>query len=648
MATTGIAAACRLLAGLCILVTALPLVPARAWWVRAWDFPRQQITALGSLAAIGLLILGPTPRGWDAALLLGLATALAWQLAMILPYTRLWRRQGLPAKGGNGDRRVRLLVVNVLQTNREVDGLGASMAEADPDLVLALETDQWWVERLAELLPGHGHRLLHPLDNTYGLALFSRLELVAPEIRFLLKDGIPSARTGVRLRSGEEIVLIGVHPEPPSPTEADSSLPRDAELVLLGREIAREPTARDRRRRPQRRRLVAHQPAVPPAQRHDRPARRPRLLQQLPRAPSLAALAARPCVLQRRLPAARAAPPAGVRLGPFPDPDRARVPPARRGSTTARRARPRGPSGGPGDGGGSQDGGGGLAMTGSFAPRSRRAILQAMGATAMASALADDEATARSARAIVMLHGAFSGAWSFDVFRAVLEEQGWDCHAPDLIYHGADKAQGDRLAGVSLTRYTRQMQRFLARFPAPPVLLGHSMGCVIAQQLAAQGLARALILVGPAGRHGILPSADFEQQGSQGLMTLGPFWQTAVHANFEVALATSLNRIPPAQQRAVFDQFGPESGQALFELFFWMLDTGRATAVDTEAIRCPVLCVRGGDDRVVSRGTARATAAAYRGAALWEPRDHGHMLLVEPGAATIARRIARWAGRLPG
>jgi endonuclease/exonuclease/phosphatase (EEP) superfamily protein YafD len=48
-------------------------------------------------------------------------------------------------------------------------------------------------------------------------------------------------KTRVRLRSGEDVVLIGVHPEPPSPTEADSSLPRDAELVLVGREIAKEP-----------------------------------------------------------------------------------------------------------------------------------------------------------------------------------------------------------------------------------------------------------------------------------------------------------------------------------------------------------------------------------------------------------------------
>ena len=286
--------------------------------------------------------------------------------------------------------------------------------------------------------------------------------------------------------------------------------------------------------------------------------------------------------------------------------------------------------------------------------RRRRAILRGMGGLALTTAMrgpapaGTPEAGAPPKPSIVMLHGAFSGAWSFDLFRTVFEEQGWDCHTPDLIYHGADKGQGAKLAGVSLTRYTRELRRFLATVPSPPVLLGHSMGCVIAQQLAAQGLARALILVGPAGRHGILPSTDFERDGAQGLMTLGPFWQTAVHANFEVAAATSLNRIPKAQQRAVFDRFGPESGQALFELFFWMLDDGRATAVDTGAIHCPVLLVRGADDRVVSRGTARASAAAYKGALLWELPDHGHMLLVEPGAAMTGRRLARWAARLPG
>jgi endonuclease/exonuclease/phosphatase (EEP) superfamily protein YafD len=241
IAATVAAALCSLLAAVCILVTVLPLSPSRAWWVRAWDFPRQQIVALGAVAGGGLLLARGVAFGWEAALLVALATALGYQLAMILPYTRLWPRQGLTADGAADDARsLRLVVVNVLMTNREVDGLGASLEEADPDVVLALEPDAWWAARLGEMLPRHAHRVLHPLDNTYGLALFSRLELLHPEVRFLLKDGIPSVKTRVRLRSGEDVVLIGVHPEPPSPTEADSSLPRDAELVLIGREIVKE------------------------------------------------------------------------------------------------------------------------------------------------------------------------------------------------------------------------------------------------------------------------------------------------------------------------------------------------------------------------------------------------------------------------
>ena len=234
-------AACRLLAGACVLATLLPLTRSRLWWVRAVDFPRQQIAVLGGIAALGLLALRPWRHGWDIALLAALAAAIAWQLFMILPYTRLWRRQGVAGSGdGDAARSIRLVVVNVLMTNREVDGLARSLAETGPDIVLALETDHWWVERLACLLPEHPHRLLHPLDNTYGMALFSRLDLVEPELRFLLDEEIPSMRARVRLRSGEEIVLIGVHPEPPAPSEAETSLPRDAELVLLGREIDRE------------------------------------------------------------------------------------------------------------------------------------------------------------------------------------------------------------------------------------------------------------------------------------------------------------------------------------------------------------------------------------------------------------------------
>ena len=247
------------------------------------------------------------------------------------------------------------------------------------------------------------------------------------------------------------------------------------------------------------------------------------------------------------------------------------------------------------------------------------------------------------AKDIVMLHGASAGGWCFDRFRGVFESLGWTCHAPDLIGHGKDLADADaKLAGVGMADYRTELTEFLKTFAAPPVLLGHSMGAVLAQQLATAGFARALVLVSPAPRAGILPATDSERQLDQDLMTIAAFWKTVIQPDFNLACVYSLNRVPKEQQRSVFDRFGPESGQAYFELFFWMFDKTGATAVDTPKVRCPVLCLSGTDDNLVSLPTARATALSYRNAPFWEEAGHGHMLPVEPGAEDIARRIADW------
>lgn len=249
---------------------------------------------------------------------------------------------------------------------------------------------------------------------------------------------------------------------------------------------------------------------------------------------------------------------------------------------------------------------------------------------------------------IVMVHGANCGGWCFEQFRAAFEDRGWSCHTPDPIGHGGDRRSAEaRLIGVGIADYRRQMEQMLGEFAKPPVLLGHSMGAVIVEQLASQGLARAVVLVSPAPRAGILPKTDRERQLAQDLMSLGDFWNKALDPIFEIACAYSLNRIPPEEQRRVFDRFGPESGKALFELFFWLFDLSRATLVDIDAVRCPVLVLSGTDDRLISIATARATAASYVKAEFWELADHGHMVPVEPGAEIVAVRIMEWLERQP-
>jgi non-heme chloroperoxidase len=217
------------------------------------------------------------------------------------------------------------------------------------------------------------------------------------------------------------------------------------------------------------------------------------------------------------------------------------------------------------------------------------------------------------------------------------------CPRPDRHGLSADK-KGAALVGVGMADYLNELEAFLKTVAPQPALLGHSMGGVLAQQLAAKGLARAIVLVSPAPRAGILPQTDSEKQLRQDLMGLGAFWKTVINPDFDLARVLSLNCIPESEQRTVFDRFGPESGRAFFELFFWIFDQTGATKVDTTAITCPVLCVEGADDKWVSPASARATADGYPGATFWELQGHGHMLVLEPGAEEIARRIA---ARLP-
>jgi pimeloyl-ACP methyl ester carboxylesterase len=274
------------------------------------------------------------------------------------------------------------------------------------------------------------------------------------------------------------------------------------------------------------------------------------------------------------------------------------------------------------------------------------AVLPILRATAARAETGGENRDHAMTKDIVMIHGANEGAWCFDKFRAVFEGLGWNCHAPDLIGHGTRATDGgNTLVGVGMADYRAELEAFLKTVPPRPVLLGHSMGGVLAQQLAAKGLARALILVAPAPRAGILPPTEGEKKLDRDLIGLGAFWKTVINPDFDLARIYTLNRVPESDQRAVFDKFGPESGRAFFELFFWMFDLTGATAVDTAAVTCPVLCLVGSDDKIASPQTARETARPYRDATFWELDGDGHMLVLEPGADQIARRIAAW---IPG
>ncbi|WP_312326558.1 endonuclease/exonuclease/phosphatase family protein [Acinetobacter sp.] len=229
----------QILAIIVIWLSFWSLIPRDEWWIRGADFPRLQILVLGFIAFI-LFLLVDHPWNWlNQLLFVGLMAALAYQLKMVLPYTFIWKKQVKQVKQDQLDpqRQISLVVSNVLTTNTKYHLLIEQIQIHQPDLVLTLETDQNWQNALSVIEADYPYRVPVPLDNLYGMHLYSKLELSETEVKFILSDEIPSIHTTVILRSGQPVQLYCLHPKPPSPTEAKDSTLRDAELLIVGDQI---------------------------------------------------------------------------------------------------------------------------------------------------------------------------------------------------------------------------------------------------------------------------------------------------------------------------------------------------------------------------------------------------------------------------
>ncbi|MCH7384767.1 endonuclease/exonuclease/phosphatase family protein [Acinetobacter dispersus] len=215
------------------------LIPRDEWWIRGADFPRLQILALGIITLVAMLF-GLSDWTLSTELLfLGLVAAVAYQLKMVLPYTPLWRKQVQKVKKAQSkpEQQISLLVANVLTPNHKYHLLIEHIETLKPDLVLTLESNSAWQQALSKIEQDYPFRVPVPLENLYGMHLYSRLPLNNTEVKFILSDEIPSIHTCLTLPSGVQVQLYCLHPKPPSPTEAKDSTLRDAELLIVGDQI---------------------------------------------------------------------------------------------------------------------------------------------------------------------------------------------------------------------------------------------------------------------------------------------------------------------------------------------------------------------------------------------------------------------------
>ena len=187
--------------------------------------------------------------------------------------------------------------------------------------------------------------------------------------------------------------------------------------------------------------------------------------------------------------------------------------------------------------------------------------------------------TATSMPPVVLVHGAANSAGVWRHWLEALAERGWPAYAIDLRRHG-DSAGVD-LSRVRMDDYVEDLAALAGQLRRRPVLIGWSMGGLVAMMAAARGLASACV--------GLAPSAPARSADPAARLRPGVFGPEEY----------GITSPDPANQPMMPDLDLEERMVALASLgreSRWARDE-RARGVVVESLPCPLLIVTGAEDR---------------------------------------------------
>ncbi|GGD90027.1 endonuclease/exonuclease/phosphatase family protein [Planktosalinus lacus] len=230
----------QIVGGIAVLFTILPFVALDYWWIRVFDFPHLQLTAFTILALL-IYFFRFDMRYWgDYTFILIISVCFLVQIVKIFPYTTVANVEVLNANSKDATNFISILSINVLEKSEEYSKVLNEIKEYDPDLVILLETNDRWMNEVSRILSeNYPFKVEEPLSNTFGMLLYSKYKLIAPEIKYLVDDEIPSTHSVLLLPSGQEVKLHVIHPTPPMPQHNPKATDRNAEMQMIA-EMAKD------------------------------------------------------------------------------------------------------------------------------------------------------------------------------------------------------------------------------------------------------------------------------------------------------------------------------------------------------------------------------------------------------------------------
>ena len=245
---------------------------------------------------------------------------------------------------------------------------------------------------------------------------------------------------------------------------------------------------------------------------------------------------------------------------------------------------------------------------------------------------------------IFMIHGMWGGGWYWDNYKAYFENKGYKCIAPYLRHHdiAPDEPAPDGLGTTSLLDYAKDLEIEINKLPDKPIIMGHSMGGLLAQILASRGCATAAVLITPAAPAWILSLRWSVIRSFSGVLLKKGFWKNPHKLSYKKAVYAMMQKLPEPERKYIYNKGVWESGRAAAEIGLWPLGF-RGAHVSRKKVTCPLLVVSGSEDKITPAAVVRKIARKYHPLSTYmEFGGHAHWILKEPGWEKVVEHIALW------
>lgn len=246
------------------------------------------------------------------------------------------------------------------------------------------------------------------------------------------------------------------------------------------------------------------------------------------------------------------------------------------------------------------------------------------------------------------IHGYWATPATFTGLKTRFEAAGYRVVTPALPFHDRDPAlpPPPGLGAVTIEDYAGFLVAEIAQIAGPVILVGHSMGGMLAQIVAARVAHAGLVLLSTAATASTAVPALNTIRTMAGVVLKWGWWAEPTRIDYDHWRWGIGNGVPEAIARAEYAALVWDSGRVMAEMTLPGLSTTGATKIDYSKLDKPALVIVGAEDRTTVPGISRATARKLKGTVDYhEIADCGHWLFWGETEVRVGDWVAEWLGQ---